>query len=471
MKEKKGFISLAVAVLVVVGMVGLLFWQRNREPAPEEYVPAAPPQVIRLVDRQEAEVTKIVFADDDGTHTLVPYIDDEGQIQWRWEGADYVLHLPFASNKARASFNLFSNQIIHEDIHEVPDLRLEEFGFSRLVVTAHYNDGTTKNLYMGGPTPDFVGYFMMVEGNPGLYVISRSNGDRLLQGLEDMLCTALPFWDAETADYVLLVERGRDPIEFSRVDHETIEGATFLQMIEPIPYREVHASGFQHHIIDDFGDFRISGLASLHPADLSPYGLDDPVVEFIYKAFHGEAHLLFGDVFFRDVNGTETAFIYVKFADRPHVFEALYEPARALKNVNFLRFIDRFIALINIQDVGRIDITAPNGEFEVYINHDDEDERDIAPTINGISVAEQPFRVAYRLLVGLGIDGEVEPFTPTAPPIYTVTHSLLEGDDVVLHFYAHDDNFLAVSVDGEEAWFVTGRVNVERFLTALVNLM
>jgi len=467
-KEIKGIISLAVAVVVVAAMVGLLFWQRNRE-VPEEYVPVAPPQVVRLVERREDEIVKVVFQDEDGTRTLLPFIDEDGRTQWMWEGVEYVLHLPYARNKARAGFSIFSSQVIHENVREVPDLRLEDFGFSQVIMTAHYDDGTSLSLYMGGPTPDFSGYFVMVEGDPGLYVITRANGDRLLLGLDDLLCRMLPIWDAETIDYVLINEQGRDPIEFIRVDHEEIEGMTLLRMLYPMPDRDVHASGFEFHVLEDFSSFMFSGVVSVHPTDLRPYGLDDPGLEFIYEAFHGQAHLLFGDVFFRDVNGEETAFIYVKFADRPHVFEALYEPVRALQDVNFLRFVERFIYLVNIQSVERINIVSQDGEIEIYINQV-EDSNDIAPTVNGEAIADQPFRVAYRLLVGLGIDGEIEPFTPRTAPVHTVTYTHFEYDDVELRFYVYDENFFAVSVDGEEIWFVTSRLSFDRFLAHLAGI-
>jgi len=470
MKGIKQAVTLGLALAIVAAMVGLLLWQRNREEIPEE-LPEVPVQSVRLVNRSENELAKVVFQNQDGTtHVMLPFDDEEGQRQWAWDGVDYQLTTTDTRNKIRGAFALFSNQVIHEDVHEVEGLRLEDFGMSQLVVTAHYDDGTTMNLYLGGPTSDFSAYFFMVEGNPGLFTISRLNAHRFLFALEDMLEISLPVFDAETIDYVLIAERGREVIEFSRQPHDHFEDMTWHVMGQPFPGREVFLMNFGYHILEDFASFQFGDLVNLHPASLAPYGLDDPSLEFIYQAFHGETHLLFGDMFFKDIGGDEVAYIYVKFAERPHVFEARFEQVRFLTNVNVLRFIERFIALMDIQDVESLHVQTPDGDYEIIINHV-EDSTDIAPTVNGIEVTDRSFRVVYRQLIGLGIDGEIEPFIPSEPPEHIVTYSMLEDDDIVIRFYAYDDNFLAVSVNGEEIWFVTNRRSFNDFIRLMNELL
>ncbi|MCL2572086.1 MAG: DUF4340 domain-containing protein [Defluviitaleaceae bacterium] len=470
MKGIKQAVTLGLALIIVAVMVGLLFWQRNREVIPEE-LPDIPTQSVRLVDRSENELTQVVFQNQDGTsHVMLPFEDEEGQRQWGWDEIDYQLDTTDTRNKIRGAFALFSNQVIHEDVHEVEGIRLEDFGMGQLIVTAHYDDGTTMNLYLGGPTSDFSAYFFMVEGNPGLFTISRLNAHRFLFALEDMLEISLPIFDTETLDYVLIAERDREVIEFSRQPHDTFEDMTWHIMDQPFPGREVFISNFGYHILERFAPFRLGDLVNIHPTSLAPYGLDSPSLEFIYQAPHGEAHLLFGDVFFKDTDGDEVAYIYVKFADRPHVFEARFEEMRVLTNVDVLRFIERFIALMDIQDVERLHVITPDNEYEIIVNHV-EDSTDIAPTVNGIEVADRPFRGVYRQLIGLGIDGEIEPFIPTEPPVHVVTYFIIEGDDIVIRFYAYDDNFLAVSVNGEEIWFVTNRRSFNDFIRLMDELI
>jgi len=465
---KKKVISLLAAAVLIGAMMGALLWQRSREPEPVADV-WTPPEFVQLVQRSEGELVNVEFNWQYRTDVMVPFTDENDRREWMWEGVDYVLVNTDTRHKIRGAFVLFSNNVIHEDIYEA-GINLADFGLDPpyLTVTAFYEDGTTTNIFLGSPTIDLSERFVMVEDDNRLHTISRLNADRLMLGLEDLIDRSLPIWDAETIDYLLIAQRGQEVIEFAMEPHHTFDHLDWLVMQQPFPGREVYASAFEYHVFEAFAGFDLGDLVNLHPTNFVAYGLDNPSLEFIYSSFQfGEAHLLFGDVFFREEDGNEVAYIYVKFAGRPHVFEALYEPVSSLFDINVLRFIERFIALVNIQDAERLEVLTPSGDFDIHINHAGDDTTDIAPTINDIFVSEADFRLIYRLLIGLGIDSEIEPFTPRDAPLYTVRYILFEGDDIELRFYHYSDTFLAVSVDGEDVWFVTNRRNFDTFTTRL----
>ncbi|MCL2379102.1 MAG: DUF4340 domain-containing protein [Defluviitaleaceae bacterium] len=469
MKIRKEIISLLVAVIVVAGMIGALAWQRNREPEPEDDTPAVT-SGAHLLQRTEAEVVSVTFQTQEKTTVMLPFIDENDRREWMWEGVDYVLDTVNARHKVRGAFSLFANQVVHDDIADA-GINLADFGFNPpyMTITTLYDDNSTSTLHLGSLTIDLAGRFVTMEGSTGLYTISRLNAERLMFGLEDLIERELPIWDAETMQHMLIAQRNHDTIEFKIEEHPEFEGHYWLLMQQPFPGREVYAMSFEYHVLERFDGFMLGDLVNVHPANFAAYGLDNPSLEFMFRSHHGEAHLLFGDVFFRDVNGEETAFIYVQFAGRPHVFEALYEPVTALLDVNVLRFIERFIALLNIQEVQQMEVLTPDGNFEIWINQV-EDSTDIAPTINDIPVDEADFRLLYRLVIGLGIDGEIEPFAPAGTPLYTVRYILFDGDDVEIHFFDYSEAFLAVSLNNEDIWVVTNRRNFDLF-TGRLNLM
>jgi len=475
-KTIKGVVSLSVAVLVIAVMVIALVWQRGREYSGEEVDEPASP-VIRVVENDENDITRVTFTDAYGTAVMLPFTDEFDRIQWDLEGTDYILDIAQTRNKVRAMFSLFASQTIYEDVAEVYGLNLADFGLDPpdLTVTAYRDDGTTMSIYLGMPTGDFRDYFLMVEGSPALYLTATLNAERLHLGLEGLIDANLPEWDTDTMTYLLVAQRDREIIEIEAQEAEGFEGMMFLMMQQPFSGREVFNSSFDHHIMERFSGFRLGDLVNLHPMDLSPYGLDNPSMEFIYRAHRGEAHLLFGDFIFREIDGDEVTFIYVKFADRPHVFEALFEPISAIFDMNVVRFIERFVALVNILDVERMEVATPTGNFDISINHaEEEDSNDIAPIINGRPVDDSDFRVVYRLAIGMGINAEVEPFMPSGSPLFTISyfmHDDTEEEDIVLRLFEHDANFLAVSVNGEEIWYVTDRRSFDRFMDYLNDLI
>ena len=459
----KKTISFFAVVAVIAVMAGALMWQRGREPEIEEAAPAFTGSE-RLIQRTEAEVVSVTFTGQGRHEVMLPFFDEDDRREWMWYGADYVLDTANARHKVRGMFALFSNQVVHEDVTDVPGLNLADFGLNPpyMTIVAEYDDGEQITLLLGSPTIDFASRFVMIEGDPALYTITRLNADRFLLGLEDLIEVSLPQWHLEAMTYVKIAQRGHDVIEFGMQPHHTHVDFEWLAMFQPFPGREVYHSAFVYRIFEHFSRFTIGDLVNLHPDDFSVYGLDEPSLEFVYHSHLGDVHLLFGDVFFREENDREVGYIYVKFAGRPHVFEALYEPASFLFDINMFQFIERFIALEPIVDVYGINVILPIGEFEIIINNC-EDGQDIEPTINGIPVDDSDFRLTYRLLIALSIDSVIEPMTPPAVPLYTVRYILHDRDDIELRFFEHDANFLAVSENGEDIWYITNRRNFELF--------
>jgi len=469
----KKTISLIGAAAVIALMAGLLIWQRNREPE-EEYTAPPPATSTALIQRTENELASVVFQTGDETIYMLPLTDEDDRVvAWHWEGMDYAFNESNLRNKVRGAFSLFANQVIHEDIADVPDLNLADFGLAdpEKIITANFTDGTSYTIYLGVPTGDFRSYFVRVSGNPGLFTIASLVADRFNLGLEDLLELNLPFWDADSLDYVYLARYGEETIEFTRVDHDVHEGLSWVIMQEPFYGREVFLTALTTHVFEPLAPFSLGDMVNLHAENLAPYGLDTPSMEFIYRAPHGEAHLLFGDIFFREIDGQDEGFIYVKFADRPHVFEVMLEHARPLLEANPLRFVDRFVALVNIQDIDAFNIITGDTVYEIVINHVPDTPQDIEPTINGQEVDVREFRIAYRLLIALGMDAEIEPITPTGQPVYTVRYSMIDEDDLELRFFEYDLNFFAVSVNGEDAWFVTSQMGLATFFMHVRNLL
>jgi len=471
MKLKKEVISLVIAVLVVGGMIGALAWQRNRDTAgPEEEFER--PATIHLTQRLEEELLRVTFQNHVDSHVMLPFYDDEGNREWTLDGSDYIFNPANTRNKVRGMFSLFANQIVHEDVYEI-GIDLAEFGLDPpyLTVTGYYDDGTTAVIRLGYPTMGLEGRFVMMDGSYRLYAINAPLANRFLYGLDDLIDRRLPMWSLEFVQYMLIAQRDEEPIEFKMEPHPEAEGMEWMVMHQPFPDRQVFDHSFDHLVFEQFANFRLGDLVSLHPANLADYGLDNPSMEFVYITSQEEVHLLFGDIFFREEDGREETFIYVMFADRPHVFEAVYGPASAIFDVNPLRFIERFIALINIVDVERLEVITPDGDFDIRMNHV-EGTTNIEPTVNGNTVEATPIRQLYAALVGLGMDFEIEPFNPgPGTLLYTIRYVMLEEDDVELRFFHYNNNFLAVSVDGEAAWFVTNRRAFDSFISRINELI
>jgi len=293
--------------------------------------------------------------------------------------------------------------------------------------------------------------------------------------IEEIIDRELPFF-SRIAEYIYIAPRGERVIELGVEDvtysqlfvgfmHETEDGGV-LTMRQPIPGHTLHHPNLQINVLEPLDALEIGEVIALNPTDLTPFGLHDPALEFIYYDADGSAHLLFGDTFQQD----GVAFIYVKFADRPHVFSAAAQPISVLHDIPLFSIVDRFIALTDIQEVDSIYVSFQDSaeNFDLQINHHDDG---IEPTKNNLPVDESEFRIVYRNLISLSADVEITPTEPTTEPQIIITFDKRDTENTILRLYPHDANFYYVSVNGETPWFLTNRRDVELFISSSIALL
>jgi len=476
-RKAKRSISMCV-VLVLITALALVYFLRPEEDDIIDTTPAIPG--IRVIDLQERDVASVTFLSDTQNYTMVPYINEFNLVSWQWEpDQTFILQDFFARDMVRPAWQLTAESTAHEDSE---GLDLNDFGLSPALLTmvVAYTDGTSQVIYIGSQTADMRHRFAMLGSDPAVYLISNHIAIRPMAGIESVIDRSLQPFTID-AERILIAQHDMPVIELSMGEATGIidglggmvpvtpEG-TLLRLVQPMEWAIDHTR-LTMNVLEPLEALRLDEVVSLMPDDLSPYGLDNPSLIFAYQDPDGETHLLFGDTFIEEVNGQEVTFIYVKFENRPHVFRAVYQPVAGLYDLNVFLFIERFIALVNIVNVESITVTAIDAtrNFDMVVNHGPE--HSIQPVINGQDVDDAAFRIAYRLLVGLPMEGEIEPFAPQGIPDFTITYHRTDGPNTEMRFFAHEGNVYAVSVNGEDAWFVTHSRDLNVFFNQVTGMM
>jgi hypothetical protein len=477
-RKAKRTISMCAIFVITIALAGVYFLRRNTEEYEDDTPPAT--TMVTVIQREEHEVTRVTFISEEQNYAMVPYIDENDTVIWQWEPSpEFILQPMQARELVRPAWMLNAMDIAHEDS---AGLDLAQFGLNppHLQIEAIYADGTRTNIFFGTQTADMRQRFVMISGDPAIYLVANHIAERSAAGIESVIDRSVQNFTVE-AERILVAQRDLPIIELSMTyAAETIDALAaivpitpdgqLLRLVRPMDIGIDH-SRLQYRVLGHMETFRLDSVVSLAPYDLSPYGLDNPSLVFAYQDAVGETHLFFGDTFVEEINGWEIEFIYVKFADRPHVFRAEFEPVSVLFNLNIFSFIERFVALVSILDAEAITITAQDESrnLEMIINH--EESHVIHPTINGVEIEESDFRVAYRLIIALSMEGEIEPFTPQGTPDITIVYHMINDPDIELRFFAVDANFYAVSVDGADAWFVTGARDVNVMFNFIAGIM
>jgi len=479
-RKTKRAITMTVSLVLILALGGIYFWQQQQE---EEL--ALPPPVLptfeHLVMRTANEVASVTFLHASGeSYTMVPageVMSHTGFPVFLWEHTnypDFILDNEIARGKTNMAWGVTASDTIHECYTEV---NLADFGLNppQLTLQVTFNDNTHTNVYIGSQTSDHMGYFIMVSDDNAIYRIGNAPVNRAMATIEDMIDRYMPEINMH-ATHIRIAQRDMPEIELIlslEAMYHLLQGlfpenplGFHLMMAQPLEEWELMHDSLEMHLITPLEHFRLGPLVSLAPTNLANYGLDNPSMEFFFANFVEDVHLLFGDVFMYN----DIPHIYVKFADRPHVFRAPYQTMNVLFDFDIFRIINRIVALIPITDVESVMVTTPDSSVELVMNHSYPN--DIEPTINGVYIADhRAFRTAYRLLIGISGEGEIETHTPTVAPDITIMYNKIEGPPTEVRLFAVDNNFYAISLNGEEAWRLTSRRGVNTFFEFVENLL
>jgi len=450
-KTTKNIIGLCVVVLVIAAMAAVYFL--SGEGSPEEISVAVEPH--NLISRQETELVRVSFTDAEGTHSFA-----QADAGWTWEE-----HPSFILNPEGVSVKVQIAQTITATETMEGHLNLADFGLNppALVVEVEYTDGTSTTINIGSETADLRGRFVTITNDPNVYIIPARDAWEALIPPQYLLDTTLPLATIH-AQYILIDPADGQTIELTMdSDMTELAGMPVLIMAQPL-HNWPLADALETEIIDRLNQLAITGVANANPENLEPYGLYDPKLEIFFVDSTGTFRLLFGGM-----AGDE---IYVKFANRPHVFTMPFAVVEPLLNLNIFRFIDRFFTLINIMEVEAVEITGVDPTRNVFmeINHV-EDSMDIAPTVNGTEISDQDFRRLYQLVIGVQAEGFASDIAPGAQPELTITYHLLTGGTREVAFYAMDANFYVAVLNGEYPGFATSRLAVQIMFDRIAELL
>jgi hypothetical protein len=451
-------IIIIILLILTVGMGGFLFFRSPDESG--AFYPEDATTQHTLAARTQSEVAQITLVRGEERLTFLPGMQVTDLFLWYIEGAaDWVLEPLRVQELLFAAFNL-SAMLLHEDTR---DMDLAQFGFDAPAATfiIEYTTGETLALHLGDPTPDRRHFFLIVENNNAMFLVPYITGARMLMDTGEIISRFVPDMRAEDILKLRISQRGREPFYLNEA----------LEIKSPAALYGLNVQAFylNRFLLDNVNTaMQLNAVAELYANDLAQFGLDEPFLELYYLTPNQRIHMIFGDAFMLDIDGTSTPHIYAAFVGRPHVFIAPLSAVNYLTDINPMQFMMRFIAPIPLLEVSQITIRIHAEYDEFYIlNVGYNDGADIVPSINNNYIAPADFRALYRMLVALSADAAITPIAPAATPEITINYYLLDGTQMTIEFFNYNYNFYSFSVNGEYKWAVTNRHALELLLAEI----
>jgi hypothetical protein len=178
-RQQKNIILAVVALVILGALVGVYLWQQNEARKAEAEAAAQPteaPVSLKLIEHTQEEIEKIEFINEHGSYVLLPRTVDESTTEWYLQDyPDIALNQSTASSQTLFARALNASSKVLDTVDNTTEYGINPSD-ARAIAT--YKDGSTEVVHVGKMTPDQRSYYLMVEGDPALYLLSSGAGAR-----------------------------------------------------------------------------------------------------------------------------------------------------------------------------------------------------------------------------------------------------------------------------------------------------
>lgn len=453
--KKKNLLLLLIGILIL--LVGILAYQSSSTSSTASAeAEVSEDTSIELIKHKKEEIKQIEVTNEIATLTFIPTEDS-------WTLADQP---SFALDDSTLKYK-GGNLITITATRKIDSSDLASFGLDVPQKTVTYTliDGTSFMLYVGMETADGKNSYVKLSTDDAIYLIGATVAENFETDINSLRTTTL---DEITTDTITALKASGKTIDSFDISLNTNQNGYYMSYLlhtKDGQAIELDASTFPELLKLLPASIDIKSFVEDNPTDLSQYGLDDVSLDLYLENTTQEAdpdaapttdaagnavtpvknvvtslRYVFG-------NMTEDGQVYFMKAGDTSVYTtdgAFLAPL--LESFDFFNLISKWPALINIDTINKLDLTL-NGTtytYEIVRNGDT-----TTYMINGKSIGEDAFKLAYRTFIGVSADTQLKEATPsTKSPAVKAVFSLTDGTTKEVLFHPYSDTFYMTTLNG-----------------------
>jgi Domain of unknown function (DUF4340) len=200
------FRGLIVAVVILAGLGGVLYWSQHRKP-PQANVPSAAPVILKV---NTAGVTQLTIKQKQSDPVTLQKAD-----AGKWQ---ITQPKPYRADQETVAGMLSTLSGLNADrVVEDKASNLKQYGLDPAVAELDITGKGqgTRQLLLGDDTPTGGDVYASLAGDPRVFTVSSFNKTSLDKSLNDLRDKSLLTVDADTVSRVELIRKGQE-IEFDR---------------------------------------------------------------------------------------------------------------------------------------------------------------------------------------------------------------------------------------------------------------
>lgn len=335
--------------------------------------------------------------------------------------------------------SMYASEIADENV-----VSLSDFGLLNPLAELELSlkDNSKIKIYIGNKTPTDSGYYVKLNDENKVYIVSTYSVDTILRKLDYYRNTVL--FSFEISDInEFSYTNGTKTVSFKRNDSNDLNRNSFAAFNMKTPYDWAAESSKLEEVFNLLKELKIIEYVEDNPTDLSQYGLNP----YLYKISLKDKN---NNIYNMNIGSNVDGKYYIKMDSKNSVylvdakgFEFLdYEPTAFLQQFVCIRPIDNVATLSYIHN----DI---NASFN--IKKVDTEVHDVK--YKGKLIDQKKFKEAYTEIISMKISGTLS-YTPNTAPILEYTFTYTNSDSDTIKYYKYDDRKIAVAVNGVINFYV-----------------
>jgi len=466
MRRTALIIGISVVVLLSAGIAALFLWpEAVHEPDPTPTPPSTDDTHGDLVRESIIDISSVHFMPNGSDEfTLVQDLETGGlELETAdkiFPGAPAIMHSLF-SRSATLTF-------LVRVTNNADDTQLAMFGFNEPASTVRLNrtDGTSLEFIIGDMQAAGTRRYVRLQDSREVFLLNEMQSSVLTLELEDVYdISFIPVDEFESEEAVLyflehvILEREDDTIELrKRFEEEFLEGdlpmgSSTYQILQPV-VAESNDTVVQSVILENIISIYPTIIEEIRPADLSKYGLDDPV-RLTVTIFEWTETLLIGN---RDAE-RDGRFVMLEGHDA--VLLDTYGDYSFL-NVLFSQIRSSLIWLYNIDTVSTVVFDIEGVTRTLRFEH--LEENDLRAWLDDKEISAQNARRLYMSALMISQSGSSTDPIPATDPVYTITINFIQGGSDKIDLYRLNESQFLIVHKGVNTEFYIIRLTLQQNL-------
>lgn len=471
----KKIIYLVVAIVLLGILSGLYFYGVNRD--------------------KTAETTENEAVEEENSGISITDIKNASEIEIKNFNSQYTVYInngeyfvkgyeknSFSQSSIKYLFSAFSNLKAVKSVEENAS-DMAKYGLETPLATAFVKGDSSITIYIGEVTPDGKYVYASTDFDKNIYIITKSYGDLLLKNMTDFIEQNVTDISAENVNYVDIVEKGKPEILITADENnETLKnyvsssGLSALMMKLPVEDAIVYPTNMQDTILCDLSTMYINSVVELNPADLSKYGLNDPIKTITIKDTGAKSLII------KIGNACDKDSVYVMLDDKPEIYTITNSSLMAFNDINIMDFVQNFVSLYARSEVDSVIVRTDNSEHKIEFKTEGDnkiavDEEGVKRDnrnsyVDGKFIDKDTFGDFYEALVGIGFDSVDFNNTENiiGEPLVIIEFNLIDGSKDTVNYYNYNDNFYCIKNDGDLAVRLVNKQQISQLVKYIGDL-